>query len=832
MKLQRFGYCESRYERPNQAWQCQWAAQGRACDAGPSPEGACSATFECLPNRNGDRWVCTRDLIGGGRCSEGPGTDGRCSRPIPPCAPVLSLRRHRGYQALWILALVTGLLLLVASGPMGEALVSPGGIAFVHAAEGVGCDACHAAAGQGVVGWVAAALQHRSGDDSHRCIDCHDLGPRPFEAHNASAQLLADYASESAPARNRTSQLLHDAARLLPVSAISDDSGAAGLSCVPCHSEHRGSDGKLIQLGDDQCHACHKVAFGDFESGHPEFSDYPFERRTRIIFDHDSHRDKYFPDESVEFSCQSCHVGDSQGQTMLIAPFEVSCGSCHSAEIRGEGRSGEMGLPLIGVPGLDIDTLAEHDMAIGQWPEDADAELSPFMILLLSADPAWPIIQPLLTQRDDGIDLLDLSDADDQQLAAVAELAWAVKRLLRQLAMRGQVALQQRLMTADGGDMSMKERAALSGGLAQEPAALAWQRWFPNGDDELQRHARGERVVASDADVNAEAEADTDDGDSDSDGDSGEDIAAVDIIDGIDADEVIPASDAIDLGEEETLPGGDDEIVFDEEPESTDPDDALMIGDEDAPAGGDDEIVPGDEGEIFGGDDETIDTSGDPMLADDSDEDAPGESVDDVELEGPLEADATVPGGGWYRRYYTLYYRPAVHQDSMLWHWLEHTRSAVAEAAQGGAQAVPRAAVFEAFADPAAPGRCGKCHSIDVLPDGDLRVNWRGRQPDSLGQGALTRFSHATHNSLMGEQGCLRCHRTREQPEDGYLDSYKQRHPLTSSGNFETIELNTCSECHRSGAANNGCLTCHEYHLRPTAGALSEPHSQPRKPAP
>ena len=39
----------SRYDRPNQDWECGWTCDGCPCRIGPSPSGKCRATAECRP---------------------------------------------------------------------------------------------------------------------------------------------------------------------------------------------------------------------------------------------------------------------------------------------------------------------------------------------------------------------------------------------------------------------------------------------------------------------------------------------------------------------------------------------------------------------------------------------------------------------------------------------------------------------------------------------------------------------------------------------------------------------------------------------------------------
>ena len=66
--------------------------------------------------------------------------------------------------------------------------------------------------------------------------------------------------------------------------------------------------------------------------------------------------------------------------------FETGCAACHSDRIEGSARAGPKGFEVFTVPGLDLVALRERGAAIGEWPEDAEAEITPFMELLIGGD--------------------------------------------------------------------------------------------------------------------------------------------------------------------------------------------------------------------------------------------------------------------------------------------------------------------------------------------------------------------------------------------------------------------------------------------------------------
>jgi hypothetical protein len=188
----------------------------------------------------------------------------------------------------------------------------------------------------------------------------------------------------------------------------------------------------------------------------------------------------------------------------------------------------------------------------------------------------------------------------------------------------------------------------------------------------------------------------------------------------------------------------------------------------------------------------------------------------------PLTADLDdspeewVTAGGWYRDDYsfTLYRRPCGHADPFLAAW---TELSVKLGASSDSQT--SAALFESFTDPSGPGRCTKCHSVDVVPSEKLgEVHWReGGQRE---RNALVHFSHAPHVKLLDDQGCEKCHGFAERA-DGFGDHYAQGDPTHFQPSFAPMQAETCASCHTPKLSGGDCLDCHAYHgERPEAGRL------------
>jgi len=409
---------------------------------------------------------------------------------VPPsAAPRLAttlLRAAGGSAALTL----TGVAILLVS-PLGPDLLVPGESSSPHAAFGADCGACHVAsktATKGILqGLSSSAL---SLEESGKCRACHAMGNDGLQAHGLPPHALAE--------RTRSAEraVLEPGARRAATRALLHPprSPSGEYACSLCHHEHRGSGADLEAVSDSRCQGCHVVRIDRFAHGHSDFDGYPYERRLRIIFDHRSHIRKHFlardtgpaPD-----ACTDCHSPDASGRNMLSMGFEDSCGgACHGAEVEGLGRVGETGVPVLALPALDTLTLAANGIAIGQWPADSaisEGTLTPFMELLLASD------RQVGRDLDQiaGLDLLDLSEANGNELAAVGRLAWAVKSLLADIAAGGHEALRARLETVLGREVSTPELSALAGALPQAALREIQERWLPRLPLELRERAVG-----------------------------------------------------------------------------------------------------------------------------------------------------------------------------------------------------------------------------------------------------------------------------------------------------------------------------------------------------
>ncbi|MEO5721358.1 MAG: hypothetical protein ABIR71_07810 [Chthoniobacterales bacterium] len=709
-----------------------------------------------MPAKKDDRWSCTRPEAHGGKCDAGPLPDGTCAHPIPPCQPVRSLRKSRAMY-VWLTALITagGLLVLLGS-QFRNGWLNPGELTNAHATSATKCSDCHSATPASATELVAATFA-TTRNDSQLCLKCHQMGDLPLRAHGLSSTQLAESTARFArPNEKKTAPALLRASHSLALkNAHTDD-----LACATCHQDHHGRAFDLKRLSDAQCQACHATQFASLAKGHPEFANYPYQRRTRIFFDHNSHLGQHFAEKKdlAPAGCQSCHVTGQGGRFMQVKSFDASCAACHAPQIKGAGMTVK-GVAFFTVPGIDADTLASHSMSIGEWPRFADGKLTPFMELLLKREPkARAAIETLR-----GVDLRDLSKATPEQLIAAAEYAWAIKTLLFRIVAEGQPFLLEQL----------KDKVATPGLEVPRATLLAAQKeWMPNLQNEIADYAKGVKPALPErppysptlAPAPNEKKADA-------------------------AEQSLPAAASPTPGRKAE---DDDLSAFLEAtppPEKKGGDDDLSAFLEATPSPTPSAIAP-------------------PLPAPEA-----------------MPAEEWVAAGGWYRPMppkdsFTLFYRPMGHADPFLIAWLT-----AAARLQGPSPSADAHTALEKLSDPQNPGLCFKCHTAEVSSE-MTTVNWKPAQPDTASR-PFTTFDHSTHFSLVGDQGCQKCHTLNAKSEYPRFFASQTASDTPGSAvkfqsNFAPISKILCAECHQPRVAGDGCITCHRYHAAPEAGKVSE----------
>jgi cytochrome c1 len=470
------------YERPNQTWTCGLASEGQACPAGPTAGGKCPALAVCSPVRDGDRWRCNRSPLRGGPCDEGPAPDGECCH-VYRCEPVRSLRAKRG-RFLAACALATaGLLLICIYTQFRNAFISPGPLSRQHAqltdsasANGQ-CSACHAAANDGPTGWMASlVVSHGAApSQSQLCMECHvkdfskDFARSP---HNLPPEALAQITATRGG--NEGASLLSRVAnatfRLHPSEP----------ACAACHHEHHGADHDLTAIDNASCQACHRERYQSFAVNHPDFGGWPYQRRTRIAFDHVAHEAKRFPDKKQPFDCKSCHVDDATHSVELLANYDHACAACHDEKLQ---TSMGKGVAMISLPILDVAAFRKAGVDVGAWPAaatgDFDGRMPPQMKLLLAGDLA---AAEAMKKLGPNFEFSDLEADNADQLRIAAAVVEGVKKLLVDLSQNGARSVRARLQTALGRDISDAEVQSLLAGLSADTVSGAIKSWLPNAN--------------------------------------------------------------------------------------------------------------------------------------------------------------------------------------------------------------------------------------------------------------------------------------------------------------------------------------------------------------
>ena len=169
-----------------------------------------------------------------------------------------------------------------------------------------------------------------------------------------------------------------------------------------------------------------------------------------------------------------------------------------------------------------------------------------------------------------------------------------------------------------------------------------------------------------------------------------------------------------------------------------------------------------------------------------------------VEYESPTEATS----GGWIADALSLKYIPTRHGDTVSKAWLNL-------AAAGGEGVTDE--LRESLLSPSeGPGACTKCHSVSQTANKSeqLQIEWGARGQST--QRHLS-YSHGPHLDLLGPgASCETCHKLNGKAD--YAGSFKHHDPQKFESNFNSIEKNSCTQCHAKGQVRQECTLCHEYH--------------------
>jgi Doubled CXXCH motif (Paired_CXXCH_1) len=739
----------------------------------------------------------------------------------------------------------------------------PGPLASAHSAI-ENCSACHTKSGGGKLSWIQSAVARDPLHDSKACLTCHKMPDTAFDAHSTSAEMLQH--STERLTRIAAATPVPTAAQAQSIAFPTHAMVERGLYCATCHQEHKGVNFKLSKISNEQCHSCHVVKFDSFDGNHPEFYNYPFKRRTQIIYDHIGHSGKHFaevakrdPAKPIPKTCSTCHNSRENRRVMAVAPFEQICTSCHLDQITGKERvTGPKGIAFLSVPGLDVETLRKRNAAIGEWPASSEAVLTPFMKVMISRTERGRA----LIRTVDRLNLLDLSDASDDQIKAVTSLVWEIKRLFFALISGKASDVLGNLNIACGPKLSANLVVDLTASIPRDVVIGAHQQWLPNlGREMANRQERTEkelgclittaggwvttmtelRFVADGqaatiakpsrfarADQPTEARrapdavaqgsqqsARTDPHRRLDQGREGEAETARPKGAAVKADtrsaEAAGGKEALSASVQPPAKGADqtdDLLVLTEDERrgiaapSKDAERAAQpeeAAGKDAASAGSDSAVPAAASKA-----EAIAPAAAATESDTAADEPRAMTAPAIGIESRVDPESWAEYGGWYRQDYAIFYRPTGHKDKFIYSWLSLTGP---QATKGDAN--PAAAVFDYLASKDAQGSCTKCHSVDDIPDKGRVVNFSSLSVASK-HGRITNFIHEPHFGVLENRGCLTCHNLERR--NPYLQSYEQGNPKAFASNFGAVKKDLCQTCHTSSMARQDCLLCHKYH--------------------
>ena len=747
---------------------------------------------------------------------------------------VRSLRSRRTMFTLAVTAFTVGALIIIGTSPYKNDFLVPGPLCSSHAQILAGqgadrCAACHGASNHTVASWLTDTLtggRTIAASQSDLCMKCHEQSISPkfsVNPHSVAVSELKKRTDKFQPASCASSRPVVQALSSPPLGSHSE------IACSACHREHHGLS-SLTAVTDQQCQSCHLQVFESFENGHPEFTNWPQQRRSRIAFDHLTHAGKHFPGKATEFNCNQCHVDGPYGNVKTLAPFEQSCAACHDQQIQ---QSGESGFAIFALPSIDPAAMEAQNLKIGSWPlaatGDFDGRIPPAMRLLLQADPAAQGVLNRMSQKfGSEIDFADLNAEEASDVADAAELVWAIKRLMYDLATSGREALGQRLSQTLGTDVSLEQVSTLASELDESVFQNTVRRWLPDLEKEVAQRAASQvsqltpwenetlsvsssRTLIVPVKFSKAASLD-------------EEVLAdnplKDLLSAVEAaSETKPSTSLATAGSKSSDDAAD---VFGDSARSEAKQATASAGSEDpqknltlrdpstsgVPTDSDllainplTELGSREEGGSL-----SLTNPNMPAF------DAAGATKSDGPTAGKQSEAATwnppaVTRAGWYRddELFRVFYRPGGHEDGCIKAWSDLAAS-ITEA-NSRSEVKP---LFKQLLSDKGIGLCATCHTVDQLSDNSFNVNWVAEYRDPS-VGAFTKFSHQPHTLQPHLRDCSGCH-DMSQPVSN-TDSFTSFDANEMVSNFAPITKLNCVNCHREGSTDNSCTHCHSYHV-------------------
>ncbi len=777
--------------RPGTRWVCGHSELGFACANGPSASGACGNQQKICENSgqtgsvqagDNDSSACSSCALACHSRTNASGTNSpwkECEAAAnSPCVPVRSGWSFRSTLAINLAVVTSAILLCLMFFPQREATFVPGGLSSKHAQildnklVSERCSLCHPNS------HTKSKIANALATQDELCIRCHASQlPQLHLAspHDLSRSVLKQMSLEAVMPNGMliSSRTSPTAAELPDTTLVSLTNEIAAkfdnynmeTQCASCHSEHHGREHDLQAITDQRCQACHAKQFASFNSGHPEFKDFPRAQPRSIAFTHQAHMEKHFSKKNETFDCTKCHVDSQQiggvGSVFRTLGFDTACARCHDDSINSATADGWVMLQLPSIKPADAlaaDTGNEGSRDLSDWPVSAqfgyEGIIPLAMRTLLGSDKRTAGSVALLPISGE---LKAITNFDTIGPETTLQIAAGTRELIREIAADGQAAWRKRLETVliealerDLQPREIKLIEELCAGVPPDIFRRMEQNWFGNDAARLASNS----------------------------------IKAVDHF---------PSARLVSARQDDELL--DDSLVAKPQTDSPSDDDLLLSNPGASNANG------------------TL-------------EDASRESNDAVRKPKKftkLRGAVHVVEGGWYLDDETLSlrYMPRGHNDRKLAAWAEFSsllasstgRASLAHQVPGGCTQC-HALDNRALSMSAINDSVWRARSKPAT----LRELTKFDHTPHLTLPALADCKYC-HKLLPTETSKLAVLATVPQSREAQpMEAQPSKLVSTELSSafpceFKSMHLDQCSACHRPNAANTGCTQCHNYHV-------------------
>jgi len=342
------------------------------------------------------------------------------ARNIPPGTPDRSLRYifPRGGKRSLRLATIGGVAIAIAVAALYvvgfKRVSSPGPVASSHSPIEARCEQCHQV-GKNVT--------------DVRCERCHDPGGSDRFTH---------------------------ASHVLYGSGDPHKSAAAEpVTCVPCHTDHRGRNIEVKRVDDRDCGSCHKFSS---LSRHPEFAAVQAKISTGagLSFGHQRHIAEA---AKIGKKCEACHEPTADLVGFQPMTFDRHCRACHTKDGNVTGESEAVSADLL---------VLNAQQAGAPPPTQAPAELGRITLSGMKHKDPWVIYNAQRLRR-----MIDPGGVNAEGAALQAQIAYLTQQTAGQpLSKVALVELQTWQSTLEQQLTSIDARLASKGPSGGDDAAL------------------------------------------------------------------------------------------------------------------------------------------------------------------------------------------------------------------------------------------------------------------------------------------------------------------------------------------------------------------------